>query len=140
MKLMEHRYGAKEFVTSKDYSLLALGTYYLTKVYSKYRRFYTKKAVGAMIENGSLAVKAMTENGLLGWADPKILRALSEIFYRILSSTSISRSRRWNHGRGLPTIIREQGERESRRKNNGFVIAWARVPIRVARVGGRAAD
>ncbi|OIV93939.1 hypothetical protein TanjilG_05642 [Lupinus angustifolius] len=43
MKLMEHRYGAKEFVTSKDTSLLSPGTYYLTEVDSKYRRFYEKK-------------------------------------------------------------------------------------------------
>ncbi|PHT72867.1 Hydroxymethylglutaryl-CoA synthase [Capsicum annuum] len=32
MQLMEHRYGAKDFVTSKDCSLLAPGTYYLTEV------------------------------------------------------------------------------------------------------------
>lgn len=44
MKLMEHRYGAKDFVTSKDCSLLAPGTYYLTEVDSMYRRFYAKKA------------------------------------------------------------------------------------------------
>ncbi|XP_052171257.1 hydroxymethylglutaryl-CoA synthase-like [Diospyros lotus] len=55
MKLMEHRYGAKDFVTSKDCSLLAPGTYYLTEVDSMYRRFYAKKAVGAMTENRSLA-------------------------------------------------------------------------------------
>ncbi|KAK6125447.1 hypothetical protein DH2020_040804 [Rehmannia glutinosa] len=51
MKLMEHRYGGKDFVTSKDCSLLAPGTYYLTEVDSKYRRFYAKKAV----ENGVVA-------------------------------------------------------------------------------------
>ncbi|PIN11997.1 Hydroxymethylglutaryl-CoA synthase [Handroanthus impetiginosus] len=51
MKLMEHRYGGKDFVTSKDCSLLAPGTYYLTEVDSKYRRFYAKKAV----ENGTIA-------------------------------------------------------------------------------------
>ncbi|KAG8374834.1 hypothetical protein BUALT_Bualt10G0036700 [Buddleja alternifolia] len=51
MKVMEHRYGGKDFVTSKDISLLAPGTYYLTEVDSKYRRFYAKKA----IENGSIA-------------------------------------------------------------------------------------
>lgn len=59
MKVMEHRYGAKDFVTSKDSSLLAPGTYYLTEVDSKYRRFYAKKAVdgkhGNTCENGSLA-------------------------------------------------------------------------------------
>ena len=32
LKLMEHHYGAKDFVTSKDCSLLASGTYYLTEV------------------------------------------------------------------------------------------------------------
>jgi hydroxymethylglutaryl-CoA synthase len=51
MKLMEHRYGGKDFVTSKDCSLLAAGTYYLTEVDSKYRRFYAKKA----IEDGTIA-------------------------------------------------------------------------------------
>lgn len=43
LKLMEHRYGTKDFVTSKDCSLLAPGTYYLTEVDSMYRRFYSKK-------------------------------------------------------------------------------------------------
>lgn len=53
LKLMEHRYGAKGFVTSKDSSLLAPGTYYLTEVDSMYRRFYSKK-VGdkAALTNG----------------------------------------------------------------------------------------
>lgn len=56
MKLMEHRYGAKDFVTSKDSSLLAPGTYYLTEVDSMYRRFYAKKPADAnTCENGSLA-------------------------------------------------------------------------------------
>ncbi|KAK2985068.1 hypothetical protein RJ640_022946 [Escallonia rubra] len=45
MKLMEHRYGAKDFVTSKDASLLSAGTYYLTEVDHMYRRFYAKKSV-----------------------------------------------------------------------------------------------
>ncbi|XP_034710574.1 hydroxymethylglutaryl-CoA synthase-like [Vitis riparia] len=44
LKLMEHHYGAKDFVTSKDCSLLASGTYYLTEVDSMYRRFYAKKS------------------------------------------------------------------------------------------------
>lgn len=52
MKVMEHRYGAKDFVTTKDCSLLAPGTYYLTEVDSMYRRFYARKAV---CENGSVA-------------------------------------------------------------------------------------
>ncbi|KAK9698640.1 hypothetical protein RND81_08G120000 [Saponaria officinalis] len=43
LKLMELRYGAKGFVTSKDTSLLIPGTYYLTEVDSMYRRFYAKK-------------------------------------------------------------------------------------------------
>ncbi|KAL6556786.1 hypothetical protein OROHE_006662 [Orobanche hederae] len=52
MKLMEHRYGSKDFVTSKDEcSRLAPGTYYLTEVDSKYRRFYARKTV----ENGVVA-------------------------------------------------------------------------------------
>nr|ADI80347.1 3-hydroxy-3-methylglutaryl coenzyme A synthase [Panax ginseng] len=57
MKLMEHRYGAKDFDTSKDCSLLSPGTYYLTAVDSMYRRFYAKKAVEktTSTENGSLA-------------------------------------------------------------------------------------
>ncbi|KAI6702204.1 hypothetical protein NL676_011340 [Syzygium grande] len=55
MKLMEHRYGAKDFVTSKDCSLLAPGTYYLTEVDSMYRRFYAKKAKDSHCENGAVA-------------------------------------------------------------------------------------
>lgn len=55
MKLMEHRYGAKDFVTSKDCSLLAPGTYYLTEVDSMYRRFYAKKAKDSHCENGPVA-------------------------------------------------------------------------------------
>ncbi|XP_009395343.3 hydroxymethylglutaryl-CoA synthase [Musa acuminata AAA Group] len=43
LKLMEHRYGAKDFETSKDTSLLSPGTFYLTKVDSMYRRCYAKK-------------------------------------------------------------------------------------------------
>ncbi|WVZ12765.1 hypothetical protein V8G54_017295 [Vigna mungo] len=53
MKLMEHRYGAKEFVTSKDTSLLSPGTFYLTEVDSMYRRFYAKKSrENDLITNG----------------------------------------------------------------------------------------
>lgn len=56
MKLMEHRYGAKDYVTSKDCSLLSPGTYYLTEVDSMYRRFYAKKDSDCPAsENGSLA-------------------------------------------------------------------------------------
>jgi len=57
MQLMEHRYGAKDFVTSKDCSLLSPGTYYLTEVDSMYRRFYAKKAsdnTTSTASNGSL--------------------------------------------------------------------------------------
>lgn len=57
LKLMEHRYGAKDFVTSKDSSLLPPGTYYLTEVDSLYRRFYAKNPVegSCASENGTLA-------------------------------------------------------------------------------------
>lgn len=51
MKLMEHRYGGKEFVTSKETSLLPQGAFYLAEVDSKYRRFYEKKTS----ENGLTA-------------------------------------------------------------------------------------
>ncbi|KAH1075086.1 hypothetical protein J1N35_027414 [Gossypium stocksii] len=55
MHLMEHRYGAKDFVTSKDSSFLPPGTYYLTEVDSKYRRFYAKKDGNCTgNENGSV--------------------------------------------------------------------------------------
>ncbi|XP_061357833.1 hydroxymethylglutaryl-CoA synthase-like [Gastrolobium bilobum] len=57
LKLMEHRYGAKEFVTSKDSSLLSPGTFYLTEVDSMYRRFYAKKT-----RESSLTP---TDNGLI---------------------------------------------------------------------------
>ncbi|KAJ8458019.1 hypothetical protein OPV22_030945 [Ensete ventricosum] len=43
LKLMEHRYGAKDFETSKDTSLLSTGTFYLVNVDSMYRRYYAKK-------------------------------------------------------------------------------------------------
>ncbi|KAI4367920.1 hypothetical protein MLD38_016544 [Melastoma candidum] len=53
MHLMEKRYGGKDFETSKDCSLLAPGTYYLTGVDSMYRRFYSKKAGGTItVANG----------------------------------------------------------------------------------------
>nr|AOX15269.1 hydroxymethyl glutaryl CoA synthase 1 [Withania somnifera] len=52
LKVMEHRYGGKDFVTSKDRSLLAPGTYYLTEVDSKYRRFYAKKCAENELANG----------------------------------------------------------------------------------------
>ena len=44
LKLMENRYRAKDFDTSKDTGLLPPGTFYLTKVDSIYMRFYNKKA------------------------------------------------------------------------------------------------
>lgn len=44
LKLMEHRYGAKDFVTSRDIGLLSPNTYYLTEVDSLYRRFYARKS------------------------------------------------------------------------------------------------
>lgn len=43
LKFMEHRYGAKDFVTSQDCSYLLPGAFYLTKVDSLYRRFYAKR-------------------------------------------------------------------------------------------------
>uniref|UniRef100_A0A0A9A6J1 Hydroxymethylglutaryl-CoA synthase n=1 Tax=Arundo donax TaxID=35708 RepID=A0A0A9A6J1_ARUDO len=46
LKLMEHRYGAKDFMTSQDTSLLSAGTYYLTHVDSMYRRYYAVKSDG----------------------------------------------------------------------------------------------
>ncbi|KAK8935754.1 Hydroxymethylglutaryl-CoA synthase [Platanthera zijinensis] len=55
MQLMEHRYGAKDFVTSKDTSLLSPGTFYLTHVDSMYRRYYLKKAAAeanSILANG----------------------------------------------------------------------------------------
>ncbi|XP_042498630.1 hydroxymethylglutaryl-CoA synthase-like [Macadamia integrifolia] len=64
LKLMEHQYGAKDFVTTKDTSILSPGTFYLTEVDSMYRRYYAKKAGNgtttgsgnvAACENGSLA-------------------------------------------------------------------------------------
>lgn len=58
MKLMEHRYGGKDFVTSKDSSLLSPGTYYLTEVDSMYRRFYAKKT-------SDISCKASEDNGLI---------------------------------------------------------------------------
>ncbi|XP_048320179.1 hydroxymethylglutaryl-CoA synthase [Ziziphus jujuba] len=59
MKLMEHRYGANDFVTSKDISLLSPGTYYLTEVDTKYRRFYDKKEG----ENASHCENGVVANG-----------------------------------------------------------------------------
>ncbi|KAM0935775.1 putative hydroxymethylglutaryl-CoA synthase [Dioscorea sansibarensis] len=52
MKLMEHRYGAKDFSTSKDTSLLSPGTFYLTEVDSMYRRYYAKKGSEDMKTSG----------------------------------------------------------------------------------------
>jgi hydroxymethylglutaryl-CoA synthase len=54
LKLGEHRYGAKDFVTSQDTALLVRGTYYLTHVDSMYRRFYAVKGEGATapVSNG----------------------------------------------------------------------------------------
>lgn len=64
LKLMEERYGAKDFVTSKDTSLLAPGTFYLTEVDSMYRRFYSVKTG----ENGNApAENGVTANGHWNW-------------------------------------------------------------------------
>ncbi|OAY65044.1 hydroxymethylglutaryl-CoA synthase-like isoform X1 [Ananas comosus] len=53
LKLMEHRYGAKDFETTKDTSLLSPGTFYLTKVDSMYRRFYNKKGEDDDVTSGT---------------------------------------------------------------------------------------
>ncbi|GLJ12432.1 hypothetical protein SUGI_0190820 [Cryptomeria japonica] len=45
LKLMETLYGAKGFVSSAKHSLLRPGTFYLTEVDEKYRRFYSQKLV-----------------------------------------------------------------------------------------------
>ncbi|KAG6517886.1 hypothetical protein ZIOFF_021285 [Zingiber officinale] len=57
LKLMEHRYGAKDFETSRDTNLLTPGTFYLVNVDSMYRRYYARKNVEEAThgENGSLA-------------------------------------------------------------------------------------
>nr|DAD18746.1 TPA_asm: hypothetical protein HUJ06_020209 [Nelumbo nucifera] len=62
LKLMEHRYGGKDFVTSKDRRLLSPGTFYLIEVDNLYRRFYAKK-----VGDDSAAGKAATihDNGSL---------------------------------------------------------------------------
>jgi hydroxymethylglutaryl-CoA synthase len=63
LKLMEHTYGARDFETSKDISLLPPGTFYLTKVDSMYRRFYNKKASDD-IARDSIIVRNGIANGL----------------------------------------------------------------------------
>ncbi|ONK56713.1 uncharacterized protein A4U43_C10F11960 [Asparagus officinalis] len=60
MKLMEHRYGAKDFVTAKETSLLSPGTFYLERVDSVYRRFYAKKGSDGKL---SAAANGTTING-----------------------------------------------------------------------------
>ncbi|KAJ3692686.1 hypothetical protein LUZ60_011781 [Juncus effusus] len=53
LKLNEHRYGAKDFVTSQETGILIPGSYYLTNVDSMYRRFYKKKGEeGTSVSNG----------------------------------------------------------------------------------------
>ncbi|RWR87580.1 hydroxymethylglutaryl-CoA synthase-like protein isoform X1 [Cinnamomum micranthum f. kanehirae] len=61
LKLMEHRYGGKDFVTSSDTSLLAPGTFYLTKVDSMYRRYYAQK-VG---DTATFSASLIHDNGSL---------------------------------------------------------------------------
>ena len=48
---MEHRYGAKDFETNRDTSLLPAGTFYLTKVDSMYRRFYEEKTAAGIVDD-----------------------------------------------------------------------------------------
>lgn len=87
LKLMEHRYGGKEFVTSKDTSLLSPGTFYLTEVDSMYRRFYAKKARESSLApavNGVIpAVNGVIANG--HWCLAYMQRAIngSKLSYRI---------------------------------------------------------
>ncbi|KAH9299940.1 hypothetical protein KI387_011523 [Taxus chinensis] len=45
LKLMETRYGAKDFVSYSQHDFLRPGTFYLTKVDSMYRRFYAQKLI-----------------------------------------------------------------------------------------------
>jgi len=43
LKRMETLYGAKDFISTSEHSLLQPGAFYLTKVDSMYRRFYSRK-------------------------------------------------------------------------------------------------
>ncbi|KAG8095628.1 hypothetical protein GUJ93_ZPchr0013g37999 [Zizania palustris] len=54
LKLLEHRYGTKDFAMSQDTSLIAPGTYYLTQVDHIYRTFYAVKgaAPATAVSNG----------------------------------------------------------------------------------------
>ncbi|GLJ29332.1 hypothetical protein SUGI_0578460 [Cryptomeria japonica] len=45
LKLMETRYGAKDFVSHSQHKFLRPGTFYLTKVDLMYRRFYAQKLI-----------------------------------------------------------------------------------------------
>lgn len=47
LKRMETLYGAKDFVSTSQLSLLRPGAFYLTKVDSMYRRFYSRKVISA---------------------------------------------------------------------------------------------
>lgn len=47
LKRMETLYGAKDFVSTSQLSLLQPGAFYLTKVDSMYRRFYSRKVISA---------------------------------------------------------------------------------------------
>ncbi|CAL5004897.1 unnamed protein product [Urochloa decumbens] len=64
LKLMEHRYGAKDFETSKDTSLLPPGTFYLTEVDSMYRRFYDMKASDDIAAGGKIKGSNGIANGI----------------------------------------------------------------------------
>lgn len=65
MKVMEHRYGAKDFVTSANICLLAPGTYYLTNVDSMYRRYYAKKVVDSVNSKAVAATTAVKDEALI---------------------------------------------------------------------------
>ncbi|KAL0295923.1 UNVERIFIED_CONTAM: Hydroxymethylglutaryl-CoA synthase [Sesamum radiatum] len=90
MKLMEHRYGGKDFVTSKDCSLLAAGTYYLTEVDSKYRRFYAKKSN----ENGTIAngieVGLYHDNAVESWISCPVNHMENNCVFHCLAQASSS--------------------------------------------------
>ncbi|KAL3689762.1 hypothetical protein R1sor_016071 [Riccia sorocarpa] len=55
MHLGETRYGAKDFVPSSSIKELRAGTYYLTQVDDKYRRYYARKPAVESIESSPVA-------------------------------------------------------------------------------------
>eukprot|EP00252_Welwitschia_mirabilis_P026345 TRINITY_DN8634_c0_g1_i1.p1 TRINITY_DN8634_c0_g1~~TRINITY_DN8634_c0_g1_i1.p1 ORF type:complete len:467 (-),score=107.41 TRINITY_DN8634_c0_g1_i1:280-1680(-) len=55
LKLMETRYGAKDFVSTAPHTLLRPGTFYLEKVDSMYRRFYSRKPLADVDDKAQVA-------------------------------------------------------------------------------------